>query len=60
MFSSTSNENHSAVPREGDLWLNLAEMKDVNKARFLNAPISQAGLYGDTVKDFAQQFSAVQ
>ncbi len=50
MFSSTSNENHSAVPREGDLWLNLAEMKDVNKARFLNAPISQAGLYGDTVR----------
>ncbi len=35
-----------------------SEMKD--KARFLNAPISQAGLFGDTVEGFAQQFSAVQ
>ncbi len=42
------------------LWLNLAEMKDVEKARFLDAPISQAGLFGDTVEGFAQQFSAVQ
>ncbi len=41
-------------------WLNLAEMKDIDKARFLNAPISQAGLFGDTVEGFAQQFSAVQ
>ncbi len=39
------------------LWLNLAEMKDVEKARFLDAPISQAGLFGDTVEGFAQQFS---
>ncbi len=35
-------------------------MKDVDKARFLDAPISQAGLFGDTVEGFAQQFSAVQ
>ncbi len=35
-------------------------MKDVDKARFLIAPISQAGLFGDTVEGFAQQFSAVQ
>ncbi len=41
-------------------WLNLAEMKDVDKARFLDAPISQGGLFGDTVEGFAQQFSAVQ
>ncbi len=40
------------------LWLNLVEMKDVDKARFLDAPISQAGLFGDTVEGFAQQFSA--
>ncbi len=40
--------------------LNLAEMKDVDKARFLDAPISQGGLFGDTVEGFAQQFSAVQ
>ncbi len=48
------------VVQEHHLWLNLAEMKDVDKARFLDAPISQGGLFGDTVKGFAQQFSAVQ
>ncbi len=48
------------VVQERHLWLNLAEMKDVDKARFLDAPISQAGLFGDTVEDFDQQFSAVQ
>ncbi len=48
------------VAQERHLWLNLAEMKDVDKARFLDAPISQGGLFGDTVEGFAQQFSAVQ
>ncbi len=48
------------VVQERHLWLILAEMKDVDKARFLDAPISQAGLFGNTVEGFAQQFSAVQ
>ncbi len=48
------------VVQECHLCLNLAEMKDVDKAHFLDAPISQAGLFGDTVEGFAQQFSAVQ
>ncbi len=48
------------VVQERHLWLNLAEMKDADKARFLDAPISQAGLFSDTVEGFAQQFSAVQ
>ncbi len=48
------------VVQEHHLWLNLAEMKDVDKARFLDAPISQGGLFGDTVEGFAQQFLAVQ
>ncbi len=48
------------VVQERHLWLNLAEMKDADKARFLDAPVSQAGLFGDTVECFAQQFSAVQ
>ncbi len=48
------------VVQEHHLWLNLAEMKDVDKARFLDAPISQAELFGDTVEGFAQQFSAIQ
>ncbi|KAI2667881.1 ORF V: Enzymatic polyprotein [Labeo rohita] len=46
------------VVQERHLW--LAQMADVDKSRFLNAPISQNGLFGDTVEDFAQQFSAVQ
>ncbi len=45
------------VVQERHLWLNLAEMKDVDKARFLDAPISQAGLFGNIVEGFAQQFS---
>ncbi|KAK9961679.1 hypothetical protein ABG768_007088, partial [Culter alburnus] len=48
------------VVQERHLWLDLPEMRDVDKAHFLDAPISQAGLFGDTVEDFAQQFSAVQ
>ncbi len=48
------------VVQECHLWLNLVEMKDVDKARFLDTPISQAGLFGDTVEGFSQQFSAVQ
>ncbi len=37
------------VVQERHLWLNLAEMKDVDKARFLDAPISQGGLFGDRI-----------
>ncbi len=48
------------VVQERHLWLNLVEMKDVDKAHFLDAPISQAGLFGDTVEGFAQQFLALQ
>ncbi|KAL1267921.1 hypothetical protein QQF64_033284 [Cirrhinus molitorella] len=48
------------VVQERHLWLNMAQMADADKARFLDAPISHVGLFGDTVEDFAQQFSAVQ
>ncbi len=48
------------VVQERHLWLNLVEMKDIDKAHFLDAPISQAGLFGDSFEGFAQQFSAVQ
>ncbi len=48
------------VFQEPHLWLNLAEMNDVDKSRFLDAPISQAGLFNDTVEGFAQQFMAIQ
>ncbi|KAL1279310.1 hypothetical protein QQF64_025983 [Cirrhinus molitorella] len=48
------------VVQERQSLVNLAQMADVDKARFLDAPVSQVGLFGDTVEDFAQQFSAVQ
>lgn len=48
------------VVQKRHLWLNLAEMHDAYKVCFLNAPVSQASLFSDTVEDFAQQFSAVQ
>ncbi|KAL0153588.1 hypothetical protein M9458_051068 [Cirrhinus mrigala] len=48
------------VVQERHLWLNLAEMRDAEKVRFLDAPISQAGLFGETVEEFARQFSTVK
>ncbi len=48
------------VVQECHLWLCLADMKEADKARFLNAPVSQTGLFGDAVENFAQQFSAAQ
>ncbi|KAL0152613.1 hypothetical protein M9458_052336 [Cirrhinus mrigala] len=50
----------TTVVQERHLWLNLAQVADADKVCFLNAPVSQVGLFGDTVEDFAQQFSAVQ
>ncbi|KAL0149293.1 hypothetical protein M9458_055331 [Cirrhinus mrigala] len=40
------------VVQERHLWLNLAQMADVDKARFLDAPVSQAGPHSQK-----QQFS---
>ncbi|KAL0157267.1 hypothetical protein M9458_048513, partial [Cirrhinus mrigala] len=48
------------VVQERHLWLNLAEMRDAEKARFLDAAISQSGLFGETVEEFAQQFSTLK
>ncbi len=48
------------VVQERHLWLTLADMKESDKHRFLDSPISQAGLFGEAVEDFAQQFSAAQ
>ncbi|KAI2653956.1 Transmembrane protein 255B [Labeo rohita] len=36
------------VVQERHLWLTLAQMADVDKSRFLDAPISQGSLFGDT------------
>ncbi len=63
------NGSDSVVPRkvmstlvvqERHLFLSLAETSDVDKELFLNASVSQAGLFADTVEDCAQQFSAIQ
>ncbi len=35
-------------------------MRESDKHRFLDAPISQAGLFGEAVEGFTQQFSAAQ
>ncbi len=48
------------VVQERHLWLTLADMRESDKHRFLDSPISQAGLFGEAVEDFAQQFSASQ
>ncbi|KAL0172917.1 hypothetical protein M9458_033228, partial [Cirrhinus mrigala] len=48
------------VVQERHLWLNLTEMRDAEKVRFLDAPISQAGVFGKTMEEFSQQFSTVK
>ncbi len=44
------------VVQERNLWLCLADMKEQEKVQFMNAPVSQTGLFGDAVESFAQQF----
>lgn len=39
------------VVQRRHLWLNLDEMRNANNVCFLDASISQGGLFGDTVKD---------
>ncbi|XP_073725199.1 receptor-type tyrosine-protein phosphatase beta [Misgurnus anguillicaudatus] len=48
------------VVQERHLWLCLADMRDVDKTQLLNAPVSQASLFGEAVENFAQQFSTAQ
>ncbi|KAL0153937.1 hypothetical protein M9458_050760, partial [Cirrhinus mrigala] len=48
------------VVQERHLWLNLAQMADVDKARFLDAPVSQAGLFGDTFSAVQKQTEAIR
>lgn len=43
------------VVQECHLSLNLADMRETDKYSFLDSPISQAGLFSDAVKNFAQQ-----
>ncbi len=47
----------SLVVLERYLWLNLTEMKDVDKIPFLDSP---TGLFGPAVEGFAEYFTATQ
>ncbi len=40
------------VVQERQLWLTLADMRESDKHRLLDSPISQAGLFGEAVEDF--------
>ncbi len=48
------------VVQERHLWLTLADMREAGKHPFLDSHISQAGLFGEAVESFAQQFSNAQ
>lgn len=48
------------VVQERPLWLNLMEIPVSEKVHFLYAPISQGGLFSNTVVNFAQQFLTVK
>ena len=50
----------SPTVAERHLWLTLSEMPDSESAAFLDAPVSSAGLFGSSVKDFADRFAEVQ
>ncbi len=57
---SLGREMSTLVVQERHLWLGLTDMKEQEKVQFLNAPVSQTGLFGDAVESCAQQFSAAQ
>ncbi|KAL0165464.1 hypothetical protein M9458_037308, partial [Cirrhinus mrigala] len=48
------------VVQERHLWLNLVQMSDTDKVRFLDTPISQAGLFGDTFSAVQKQTEAIK
>ena len=50
----------SITVAERHLWLTLSEMSDSERSAFLDAPVSPAGLFGPSVKDFADRFAEVQ
>lgn len=42
------------VVLECQLWLNLTEIKEADKAPFLDSLVSLAGLFGPAIKGFAE------
>lgn len=50
----------SFVVLECHLWLNLMEIKDTDKAAFLDSPVSPTSLFGPAVDRFTEHFTAAQ
>lgn len=50
---SLSQTMSTLVIQERHLWLNQADIRETSKLTFLDSPIFQAGLFGDTVENFA-------
>lgn len=48
---SLSKTMAARLAQEYHFWLNLLHMRDTDKVCFLNPPISQTGLFADTVRD---------
>lgn len=44
----------TCVLQECHPWLTLVGMWDVDKVHLRDTPLSQAGLFGDTIRDFLQ------
>ncbi len=49
----TTQSLSTLVVQECHSWLCLADMKEQEMAQFLNAPVSETGLFSDTVESFA-------
>ncbi len=48
------------VVLECHLWLTMTEMKEVDKAPLLDAPVSSGSLFGPAVEGFAERFTEAQ
>ncbi|XP_067261185.1 uncharacterized protein [Chanodichthys erythropterus] len=48
------------VVLERHLWLNLTEIKEMDKTAFLDAPVSPSGLFGPAVEGFTECFTTAQ
>ncbi len=49
----TAQSLSTLVVQDCHIWLCLADMKEQEMAQFLNAPVSETGLFSDTVESFS-------
>ncbi len=54
MARSVGRAMSTLVVQECHLWLCLADMRDTDKVRFLNSPVTQTGLFSGMVENLAQ------